>query len=189
MTTATQTDPFSAGSLPSLPSPEDFLMGGGIPSCQFPKMGTVYEGTITEMKTEAQRDYDDPSKVLTWNDGKPRTQLRVTLEDTGYTKKWDGDREEWVDVEDDDGSRALFVKGQMAKAFRDAVRKAGAKKPEIGGRLKVTYVKNGQRKEGGRGKPPKEYAVEYLPPSRNPKAAEDFMASAGAEAEDPFGGQ
>ncbi|MGW2213274.1 hypothetical protein ACWCV3_28745, partial [Streptomyces sp. NPDC001781] len=135
-------------------------------------------------------DYDDPSKVLTWNDGSPRYHLRVTLEDTGSTQRWDGDTEQWVNTDDtDDGSRALYVKGQMAKAFRDAVRKAGEKQPEVGGYLKVTYVRNGQRKEGSRGKPPKEYTVEYLPPARNPKGAQQFMGDGGNAGEaDPFGG-
>ena len=187
----TSTDPFAAPAAnfaANLPSPEDFLMGGGILSCQFPTMGYSYEGTISKMETTLQRDYDDPSKVLTWNDGTPRKQLRVELTGTGSTQKWDGDLEQWVDVEDDDGTRALYVRNQMAQAFRDAVRKSGAKKPEVGGYLKVTYVKNGPRKEGSRGKPPKHYAVEYLPPSRNPKAGAEFMAD-GGEAKDPFGGQ
>jgi hypothetical protein len=192
MTTATQTDPFAPGQAFTpgrAKTATDFLMGGGTLSCQFPTKGTEYAGTITEMSVEVQRDYDDPSKVLTWNDGTARQQLRVVLEGTGYTKKYDGDTEEWVDTDDtDDGSRALYVKGQMAKAFRDAVRKSGAKEPEVGGYLKVTYVTNGQRKEGSRGKPPKNYAVEYLPPSKNPKAAGDFLAGGeGGGAPNPFG--
>lgn len=193
MTTATQqADPFAPSQVAFTPgrakTATDFLMGGGTLSCQFPTKGTEYAGTISEMSVEVQRDYDDPSKVLTWNDGTARQQLRVVLEGTGYTKKFDGDREEWVDVEDDDGSRALYVKGQMAKAFREAVRKAGVKEPEVGGYLKVTYVANGQRKEGSRGKPPKNYAVEYLPPSRNPKPVGQFLDQGeGGGAANPFG--
>lgn len=188
MTTATQADPFAGQAFTPgrAKTATDFLMGGGTLSCQFPAKGAEYAGTISEMSVEVQRDYDDPSKVLTWNDGTARQQLRVVLEGTGYTKKYDGDSEEWVDVEDDDGSRALYVKGQMAKAFRDAVRKSGAKEPEVGGYLKVTYVRNGQKKPGSKGKPPKEYTVEYLPPSRNPKPAGQFLAQDG-EAPDPFG--
>lgn len=188
MSTATQVDPFAPGQAFTAGRAKDatsFLMGGGTLSAQFPTKGMSYEGTITEMAVENQRDYDDPSKVLTWKDGTARQQLRVVLAGTGATQKWDGDAEEWTDVEDDDGVRALYVKGQLQKAFRDAVRKSGAKQPEVGGWLKVTYVKNGQKKEGSRGKPPKEYAVEYKSPAQNPQPAGDFLA--GGDESDPFG--
>ena len=49
----------------------------------------------------------------------------------------------------DDGARTLYVRGWMTGAIGDAVRKASAREPQIGGKLTVTYTGDGQPSRPG----------------------------------------
>ena len=121
----------------------DMLMGGGAPSVKFSTIGTTVSGVISEPPEVQQvRDFQSGEPQY-WPDGKPRQQIVVTL-DT------------------DEGDRRVFVKGQMVKAIRDAVKEAGADGLEVGGQLQVTYVGDGERK--GNLNPPKVYRASYGPP-------------------------
>jgi hypothetical protein len=135
------------------PSADDFLMGGGgAPSAKFPSPGTAVSGPITQRPTvEQQRDIQTGEKKF-WQDGNPMMQLVVTVQ----TNERD------PQVNDDDGRRRLFVKGQMKQAVADAVRAAGAAGLEVGGVLTVTYTHDGQPKQRGFSAP-KQYRAEYIP--------------------------
>ena len=135
----------------TIPSASDFLMGGGGRSCTFPNIGDSYTGAITATPEVVQQTSFESGELLYWEDGKPRMQLRVTL-DTALK-----------DDDDDDGVRILYIKGQMQQATRDAVRASGAKTLEVGGRLTVRYAGDGEAK--GRLNPPKRYEVTYEPAS------------------------
>jgi hypothetical protein len=90
---------------------------------------------------------DEPPKVITGtitavhppeavNDpktGQPtdRQQVRIELSTT----------ERDPELSFDDGSRTLYVKSYMRGAVGDALRRAGAKEPEVGGKLTVTFVR------------------------------------------------
>lgn len=130
-----------------------FLMGGGgAPTAKFPTPGTVVGGRITEPPTvEQQRDMQSGEKKF-WSDGNPMMQLVVTVQ----TDERD------PSIEDDDGRRRIFVKGQMKNAVADAVRDAGAKGLEVGGALHVRYTHDGTPKQRGFS-PPKQYAARYVP--------------------------
>ncbi|ALF01433.1 hypothetical protein SEA_LILPHARAOH_55 [Mycobacterium phage LilPharaoh] len=131
----------------------DFLGGGGVPSGKFVNHGDVVGGVIAvEPEQRQQTDYKtgDP---LFWKDGSPRMQLVVTLQ----TDLRD------PEIDDDDGKRRLFVKGEMKKAVQKAVIAAGARGLDVGGELHVTYVGDGEKK--GNLDPPKLYSAVYKPPA------------------------
>lgn len=128
-----------------------FLMGGGgAPTAKFPTPGTVIGGRITEPPTlEQQRDIKSGEKKF-WADGDPMMQLVVTVQTDLRDPA----------LEDDDGKRRIFIKGQMKNAVSDAVRQAGARGLEVGGTLHVRYTHDGQAKERGMS-PPKQYVAKY----------------------------
>ncbi|THA56232.1 hypothetical protein E6R62_12385 [Streptomyces sp. A1136] len=134
------------------PSADDFLMGGGgAPSAKFPTPGTSLTGRITERPTvEQQRDIKDGTPKF-WSDGNPMNQLVITVQ----TDQRD------PSIEEDDGRRRLFVKGQLKNAVADAVRAAGARGLEVGGILTVTYTHDGQATQRGFS-PPKQYTAQYI---------------------------
>ena len=130
--------------------PNSFLMGSGGRSATFPAIGTQYDGFITSYELRQQTDFKS-GKPMTWDDGNPRMQLVVTL------------RTELKDDDDDDGMRTLYIKGQMQKAVRDAVSKAGAKGITHDGRLFVRFISEGEAPGKGLNAP-KNYIVKYAPP-------------------------
>lgn len=136
------------------PSADQFLMSGGGKSAKFPAIGTTVTGVIANPpEVQQQRDPAD-SKPKFWDDGKPMLQLRVTL---ATAERDPADPE-------DDGERNLYVKGQMQRAIRDAVKAAGAARLDVGGTLTVTYVADGEKKNAAFNAP-KVYAAAYVPPN------------------------
>jgi hypothetical protein len=124
------------------------LLLGGIPTAKFPEVGTTVVGKV--LSTEVSQQTDIEGVPLTWDDGKPRLQIVATLqtEDRDPT------------IEDDDGRRRVFIKGQMMKAVGDAVRKAGAKEL-LNGRLAVRFKgQEAPSKPGRRGRKIYEAAFE-----------------------------
>lgn len=117
--------------MPSTPE-QDFLMGGGGPKSAFTKYdapGTVRGGEILEYRYTQQTDMKTREKKF-WKDGNPMMQLEVTVS----TDQRD------PQVQDDDGRRRLFVKGEMTKAVRAAVEAATATMIAKGGTLLVQYT-------------------------------------------------
>lgn len=142
----------------------DFLMGSASPSAKFPDVGTTVGGVITRIGDPIQqRDYATGTPK-TWDDGSPQLHLPIDLQ----TDLRD------PEITDDDGSRTLYIKGQMKKAITDAVRAAGAKMLEVGGTLTVTYSGNGEASKKGFN-PPKVYTATYAPPANAAAAA--FLGS------------
>lgn len=140
----------------------DFLMnsGGGAPSASFPVIGTVWRGTI--LKSEVRQQSEPDGTLKTWPDGNPMMQIVITIQ----TEERD------AAIDDDDGKRRLFVKGQMQEAVRDAVIASGAKGLELGGTIAVAYIADGVPKQRGFSAP-KQYRAEYAPPS--PTAATNAL--------------
>lgn len=152
-------DPFE-NPKPAVGDPDDFLMAGGGVTAKFPKIGHSYTGIVLSKRSEQRRSYDDPSKLLFWDDGNPKMQAIVELQTNAQgTFDRNGNPE---DVEDDDGKRSLYVKGQMQRAIRDAVRKANASTLEVGGKLTITYVGTGKQ-DNPKYNPPKLFRAEYVP--------------------------
>ena len=130
----------------------DFLMGGGVTSAKFPTIGTTVTGTICRPPEVQQQTDVTTGKPKFWDDGKPRQQLQVQLQTA----------ERDPEVDHDDGIRAVYIKGQMQKAVREAVRRSGAKGLEVGGTLTVTYTGDGEAAQRGMNAP-KQYSASYIP--------------------------
>ncbi|ASR85267.1 hypothetical protein I5H06_gp37 [Mycobacterium phage SirPhilip] len=130
-----------------------FLGGGGPASAKFKSHGDTVGGPIAVEPEQRQQTDLDTNEPLTWKDGSPRMQLVVTVQ-TDLNDP---------EVDDDDGLRRLFVKGEMRKAVQKAVIAAGAKGLDVGGELYLTYVGDGEKK--GHLTPPKLYSATYKKPA------------------------
>jgi hypothetical protein len=135
----------------TITDPNDFLLSSGVPSFKFDKHGDTAKGQVISLDMQQQRDFTTQAP-MTWDDGRPRQQLRIVL----ATDTRDGDN--------DNGHRAIYVKGNMQAAVRDAVKAADASKIEVGGTLAVRYAGDGEPPKRGLN-PPKEYKAKYEPPT------------------------
>lgn len=140
-------------SQPLTPEQQFLLGGGGAPGAftKFDPPGTRRGGQIVERPELRQQTEYKTNEPLAWPDGNPRMQLIVTV----ATDQRDPARE------DDDGHRRFYVKGDLQRAVREALKTSGATGLEAGGSLFVTRV----RQEG-------EYdawvhAAEYTPAATN----------------------
>lgn len=165
---------------------DDFLMAGGGTSCQFPKKGDSYTGTVIKKGRSRQQTDPESGEGKTFKSGDPRKTMPVTLVCENALGWYDDEIKERTEVEDDKGERVLWVQGQMKNAVRDAIIKAfkasGTKtRPglELGGLLTVTY--SSSIPSGKKGvNPQKVYSAEYV-------LAKDNKANAHLlEEDDPF---
>jgi len=154
-----------------LPGVDDLLTGGGSPSLSFKdsSVGDSYEGTIAELRAVQVRNYEDPTKLEYWDDGKPKMQIEVTLS-TEYADPSDPD---------DDGKRRVFLFGQKLRAAKEELAKKGFKTFEVGMSFKITLsgTKPSQNK---RYNDVKLYSIELSAATTNPEV-DEVMASMGAK--------
>jgi hypothetical protein len=144
---------------------DDFLMGGGgAPSAKFDTIGRTYKGTI--LKSEMRQQTDISGTPKNYDDGNPMMQAVITIQ----TDERDSS------IEDDDGQRRLFVKGNMQKAVRDAIVASRCSTLALGGTLAVRYTGDGIPKRAGLSAP-KEYVAQYVAPA---VGVGDLIASAPA---------
>lgn len=153
----------------NLPEASDLLVGSSVPTLSFKDtaVGEGYEGTVISARTVQVRNYEDPTKLEFWDDGKPKLQIEVTLQ-TDYADPTDPD---------DTGERRVFLFGQKLRAAQDEFRKKGLKKLEIGSHFKITLTgtKPSQNK---RYNDVKLYSIEIEPATSN--SAVDALLEAGA---------
>lgn len=125
------------------------LTQGGAPACKFPAVGDTHKGQIVAAEKRQATDMDT-GKPRTWDNGDPVWEIVVTLD---------------TDQPDDDGEtkRRLFVRGQMLKAVREAVKESGSAM-ELGGTLVVKYTGDGEPPKKGF-TAPKLYKAKYTPPA------------------------
>lgn len=154
-----------------LPGVDDLLAGSGSPSLSFKdaEVGHSYEGTIAELRAVQVRNYEDPTKLEFWDDGKPKMQIEVTLQ-TDYADGSDPD---------DDGRRRVFLFGQKLRAAKEELAKKGFKTFEIGMGFKITLsgTKPSQNK---RYNDVKLYSIELSAATTRPDV-DEVMASVGAK--------
>lgn len=154
-----------------LPGVDDLLAGSGSPSLSFKdaEVGHSYEGTIAELRAVQVRNYEDPTKLEYWDDGKPKMQIEVTLQ-TDYNS---------ADDPDDDGRRRVFLFGQKLRAAKEELAKKGFKTFEIGMGFKITLsgTKPSQNK---RYNDVKLYSIELSAATTRPDV-DEVMASVGAK--------
>jgi hypothetical protein len=130
----------------------DLIESGGISPAKFETVGAAITGTVVDAEVQQQREINT-GKPKFWDDGTPRRQI-VAYVDTAQRDP---------QIPDDNGRRALYIRGNMLKALRTALRLADAQLAE-GGILTVTYTGDGERTKTGFN-PPKEYKVTYAPPA------------------------
>lgn len=132
------------------------FFAGGAKSAKFEDRayGSVIGGEIVEEPVmRQQRDYETDTP-MTYSDGNPVMQMVVVVQAQPASA-------------DDDGRRALYVRGQLKAAVGEALRKAGARVPQRGGKLWVKYVSDEPvtLKNGKRGNDKKIYAAKYEAPA------------------------
>lgn len=146
----------------------DDFFSGGTPSAKFDSVGVTVAGTITRVGEPMQQRDFTTQKPKTWDDGRPMMQLPVDIK----TDLRD------PEISHDDGTRAIYIKGELQKAIRQAVRTAGAPGLRVGGHLTVTYTGDGVASQRGMN-PPKLYSAVYTAPTA---AAGDQFLGGGAPA-------
>jgi hypothetical protein len=125
-----------------------FFTGGGKGITWPDEPGKSVTGTITAVH--------EPEAVLDPKTGQPtdRQQVRMELQTD--------ERDPEADF--DDGQRTLYVKSYMRGAIGDALRRAGAREPKIGGKLTVTFVRTEPPERPGLSAS-KHFEAVYEPPS------------------------
>lgn len=151
----------------------DFLMGSSIPSA-FGKndpVGTAITGTIISTEIRQQTDLES-GKPLEWDNGDPRMQLVMLLQT---------DQRDPANA-DDDGQRAIYVKGSKAPgsqslhdAVRAAVQAANAPGLEVGGTVTITFTGTEPSKTRGYNDR-KLWAATYIAPDKA-AASSEFLGT------------
>lgn len=134
------------------PTAADMFGGQSVRSFSFNGESPILlGGVITEIPPPMQkRDYYEPSKMLTWPDGKPMYTQPVVCQSLLA-------RED----EDDDGTRSFFLDYNKMKAVKEALKKVGKTVPEVGGELWLEwYAMSGKSKL---------YRATYSPPGAAPQ--------------------
>lgn len=111
--------------------------------------GTSFIGTVSrDLETSQERDFTT-NELLTYDDGRPRWQIVVTLADTDAPR----DPEDT----DDDGTRRFFFKGIAKRALQDEMKAKKVQRFGVGTKMRITLV---DLKPTAKGFPQKIYAVE-----------------------------
>ena len=118
------------------PSAFDLLAPTGVPSFKFATIGDTVKGLVVAAEKRQQTDLDGNPK--TWDNGDPQWQLVITL----ATDLRDSD------IDDDNGHRRIFAKGDLLKAIKSAL---GDNKVtlEVGTELAVKYIGDGEPTKKG----------------------------------------
>ena len=148
---------------------ENFLNSGG-KAAKFEEIGDRVAGKITDARVVDQTDMES-GEVLTWKDGSPRKQLVVSIQTEDVS-------------DDDDGIRNVYAKGgnyevadgkgtSMKSAIAEAVKAAGVKTLETGGKLQIAFTGLG-KKTNRAYSAPKLYTARYEPPKQTVSEDELF---------------
>ena len=135
----------------------DFLLSSGAPGISFkdPAMrGKWVAGTILNMEKIQQTDFQSKKpKFYDEEKTQPMWQIVFTLQTD--------DRD--PEIDNDDGIRSLYAKGQMIGAIRTAIKETGHQGEVVGGKLGIVWYGEGEAKNGLN--PPKQYKAKFAPPS------------------------
>lgn len=152
----------------ALPSINDLLNGKSVPSISFKdaKVGDSFTGTIVGAEVAQVRNYETGDPEF-WEDGKPKTQIVVTLATT------------YSDNAEDDGERKVYLFGQKLQAAKAALKEAGLDRLENGTKFTITYsgTKPSSNKKYN---DVKLYSISLVKGTSNP--AVDTLLASGAEA-------
>lgn len=131
---------------------DDFLSGGGgFPAVKFNEIGDKVVGTVANIKR--LEDRDPSGEVKTWPNGDPKHVFVF-------------------DLDTEDGTMSLWVRGNMVKAIKDAAYAAGVKEM-AGCTLAVQYAGLGEAKKGMNA--PKLYKAQVKPAPVSAITADDLI--------------
>lgn len=148
-------------------SDQDEFLSGGTPGAFTKKtlggrnaiVGDHVRLVVTEEPTQVDQTDRATGAVKTYDDGKPRRQLRVVGQIDGTFEPVD---------DGDDGRRALYIKGGLEGGTRkdvmSALKAAGASRIDVGGVLDVTVDRLIHNPKGD--EPAKGWKVVYEKPSQ-----------------------
>lgn len=125
------------------------MLSGGAKSAKFEQAGDTISGTITEIAVRQATEFGTNAPQF-FDNGDPKEQIVVIIKADGVA----------VD-DDDDGHRAVYIKGwgMQRRAFIEAVRHAGIKKPAVGDRFTATLT--GMKPSDRGGFPAKVYEYRF----------------------------
>lgn len=156
------------------------FLSGGLTAAKWPTVGFVVEGTVTGAVMKQQNDYDT-GEPLFWKDGSPRNQLVLDVQSAPTGKTWEGLRYTEKIIQDDDGMRAMYVKGNLQKTLSAALREANARF-EIGGHIRVERIQDAPKVDRAK-EPAHQYKVTWTPAVKIAAPADDFLSG---QEEAPF---
>ena len=154
-----------------LPDPNDLLGTRSIPSISFKdaSVGDAFTGIVTDLRTVQVRSYDSGEPEF-WDDGKPKLQIEVTL------------ATEYLDagVEEDDGTRRVYLFGQKLSAAKLEMKSKGIGKLEKGMKFTITFAgeKPASNKKYNN---VKLYGIEIEPATSNPDVDALLVETTGAK--------
>lgn len=118
--------------------------------------GTSATGEITFAERRQVTDFQT-GKPETWDDGNPKEQLKLIIDVGTPDPENDGTTE-----------RAVYIKlwGAQKAALIEALKAAGVKQIDTGGRFTITFTGEGEAPRAGFSKP-KIYAYQYQAPNQS----------------------
>lgn len=134
-------------------------------------VGDKISGTVVRAERVQQQDFTT-GEPLHWSNGDPRMLSRVII------------ATDLRDSDDDDGQRALYLKGGRFEAaegsgmsgesaLAEAMKQAGTKSIEPGGKLQVAITGLGKATQRGY-RPPKLFTIKYTAPVASISASDLF---------------
>lgn len=130
-----------------------FGSGSGAPGFKFASPGDTISGYITHLDAIQDRDFKT-KELKFWPSGDKLLIGLVTVQ----TDLRD------PTIPEDDGQRTAWIRGRYAtEAVRDAIKKAGKRKMEEGGRFMLRFSGLGAAEKGLN--PPKLFEARYAPPT------------------------
>jgi hypothetical protein len=141
-----------------------FSAGGGPATAKLSRPGDTAEGIIYKMDRLAETD-DDGNVVMDPRTNKPKPLLVFHL----ITKQRN------PEVEDDDGTRRLWAKGNLLWSIQNALREQGLK-PRLGGMLR-SRVDSLKPNTNPKRKPMKQHVSQYWAPTTETEAQAFAMAA------------
>ena len=156
----------------SMPTADSLFAGGGgasgVPSFKFAQYNDAITGTILSTAVQRSVKYGTTQPDF-YEDGRPKLQLQVVIQTE--LRNWEkvsmvptNEGGQMKPAHEDDGRRAVYLKGAMMYAVGDAVTAATGERaaPAVGGKLHIVYT---HESPSNKGNPRKEYSANYQPPT------------------------
>jgi len=174
----------------------DSFLGGAAVAAKWPAVGYVVEGTVVDWRMSHQTDYET-SEPLYWVAKRmvkrsaitepadllnPVMQLIMNIQGKPTGETWEGLGNVRKALPNDDGARAVYIKGLLQTAFKSALRTAQAKL-EQNAYVRIERIADGVQPDRKK-QAPHDYKVIWTPAAQNPHVAQSFLDE--SDDVDPF---